>query len=77
MTTATLGDRYQLVIPRAERDRLGLRPRMKMMVSVEGQTIVIRPQAVHPLRGLGRDLADGAEATDYVRSLRSEWESRT
>ena len=27
-------------------------------------------------RGIGRDMADGSDATDYVRKLRSEWESR-
>lgn len=76
MTTATLGDRFQLVIPRVERERLKLKPRMKMTVSVENNAIVIRPTAVRALRGIGRALADGTDATDYVRQLRTEWEAR-
>lgn len=34
MTTATVGDRFQVVIPRKERERIGLKPRMKVQWDV-------------------------------------------
>ena len=77
MIQATIGDRYQVVIPREIRRQVNLKPRSKVTVMAQGQTIVIVPSGgVQALYGLGRDLADGTDATDYVRQLREEWGQR-
>ena len=76
MTIATVGARYQVVIPRRERERLRLRPHSKVSVEVSGDAVVLRPLPEGGWRGIGRDLADGTDATDYVRKLRSEWGGR-
>ena len=77
MIQATIGDRYQVVIPSAIRRQLKLRPRSKLAVDVVGDTVVFRPvKSIAALRGIGRDLRDGEDATDYVRRLRQEWEQR-
>jgi len=76
MTTATIGTRYQVVIPRSERHQLRLRPHTKVVVSVENDALVIRPLDHGAWRGIGRDLVDGVEPTDYVKRLRAEWEHR-
>ena len=75
MTTATIGGRYQVVIPSKERKRLNLKPHSKVVVEVKGDYLIVRPQG-KSLRGIGKELADGQDATDYVRSLRAEWEHR-
>ncbi len=77
MTTATIGERFQVVIPRDERRRLGLHAQDKVNVVVEGDHLAIYPVASARLRGIGRDVADGSDATDYVRELRAEWGKRS
>ena len=76
MTTATVGSRYQVVIPRSVRERVGLEPHAKVHVEAGDRCIMIFPLADHGLRGIGRSLADGEDATDYVRRLRAEWNAR-
>ena len=73
MTTATVGSRYQVVIPKEERHRLGLRPMSRVNVEAREDCIVLYPSTSKGLRGLGASLADGTDATDYVRRLRKEW----
>jgi AbrB family looped-hinge helix DNA binding protein len=76
MTTATIGTKYQIVIPRKEREALGLKPRMKVQVSVENGCAVVRPVGAESWRGIGRDIAGGKGAVTYVRELREEWGRR-
>jgi AbrB family looped-hinge helix DNA binding protein len=74
MTQATVGKRYQVVIPLKERKKLNIRPNIKVEVVVEGDRLVIYPLSPSHLRGIGREAADGGDPMDYVRKLRSEWE---
>ncbi len=73
MTTAKIGERYQVAIPKKEREKLGLRPHMKVNIEAKGEHLVLYPVRTGGLRGLGADLADGTDATDYVKELRAEW----
>lgn len=77
MTTATIGSRYQVVIPKEERQRLCLRPMSRVNVEAREDCIVLYPSASKRLRGLGASLADGTDATDYVRRMRNEWGLRS
>ena len=76
MSTATIGTRYQVVIPKREREQLGLRPNSKVVVEVADGAVIIRPLPDAGWGGIGRSLADGVDATDYVKKLRAEWEVR-
>lgn len=76
MTTATVGARYQIVIPRKERERMGLKPHAKVAVESRGDCLVIYPVSADALRGIGRELRDGTDATAYVKRLRREWTGR-
>ena len=76
MTMATVGERYQVVIPKAERKRLGLKPRSKVNVEVRDGCLILHPLTAEGIRGLGKDLADGSDPADYVRKLRAEWGER-
>jgi AbrB family looped-hinge helix DNA binding protein len=76
MTTATIGARYQVVLPKAERRRLGLKPHSKVNVEAREHCLLIWPVSGAGLRGLGRELAGKGDATDYVRKLRREWAGR-
>jgi len=77
MTTATIGSRYQVVIPREARKQIALRPHSKVNIEVRDHCLVVYPVNVAGWRGIGKALANGKDATDYVRSLRAEWSSRT
>jgi AbrB family looped-hinge helix DNA binding protein len=77
MTTATVGRRFQVVIPRDERERLRLVPHERVAVEAGEDYVVIRPLRGAKLRGLGRVLADSLDATAYVRKLRREWSGRS
>ncbi len=76
MTTATVGSRYQVVIPRRERDTIGIKPNTKVYVEARDRCVVLYPVSDLTARGIGRDLADGTDATDYVRRLRADWDRR-
>ena len=77
MTIATFGKRYQVVIPLKERKKLNLRPNSKVEVTIEDDKLVIYPISLESFRGIGRNLSDGNDATDYVKKLRREWEDRS
>jgi AbrB family looped-hinge helix DNA binding protein len=76
MSEATVGDRFQIVIPAAERKKIGIRPRQKVKVQVREGRLIIEPLGSPQVRGLLNELRDGRDATDYVRYLRKEWEKR-
>ena len=76
MTAATIGTRYQVVIPRKEREALGLKPHMKVEISVENGCAVVRPVGAESWRGIGRDISGGKSTVNYVRELRAEWGGR-
>jgi len=73
MSTATVGARYQIVIPRAVRKQIPLCPHSKVNIEVRDYFLVVYPVNVAGWRGIGKALATGKDATDYVRILRSEW----
>lgn len=77
MTQATIGKRYQVVIPLKERKKLELKPNIKVEVMADGDRLIIYPLLPTKLRGIGRKTADGEDATDYVKRLRQEWEQRS
>jgi bifunctional DNA-binding transcriptional regulator/antitoxin component of YhaV-PrlF toxin-antitoxin module len=59
--------------PAGERRKIGLKPRDKVAVDVQGDAIVIRPVDARHHRGIGATLYDETrDALDYVRELRAE-----
>ena len=56
MESVTLSTKYQLVIPRRSRERLGLRPGMKLTVVEKGGVIFLVPE--RPMRAF-RGVAGG------------------
>jgi AbrB family looped-hinge helix DNA binding protein len=77
MTIATVGKRYQVVIPLMERKKLHIKPNSKVEVTTEGDKLVIYPISPENFRGIGQGLSDEMDATDYVKKLRREWEERS
>ena len=74
MSQATVGKRYQVVIPLKEREKLNIKPNTKVEVVADGDRLIIYPLSPSHLRGIGKKAANGEDPTDYVSRLRSEWE---
>jgi len=55
METVTLSSKFQLVLPRGARERLRLRPGMRITVIDKGGVIFLVPERpVHAYRGIAR-----------------------
>jgi AbrB family looped-hinge helix DNA binding protein len=73
MSEATLSVRNQIVIPREVREALGLKPGDKLLLTVEGDKILVleKPKSYHDaIRGLGR----GVYPADYLQRERESWD---
>lgn len=77
MSIATVGTRYQVVIPASERRQMDLSPNQKVNVSVEEGRIIIEPLGRYKARGLMKEVRDGSDPVDYIRRLRREWNQRS
>ena len=73
MSTATVGTRYQVVIPAQVRRQVDLKPRDKVSVEVENGAIVVRPIDARRFRGIGKGTRATSDPVGYVRELRAEW----
>ncbi len=77
MSHATVGQRYQVVIPALEREKLGIQAGDKVAVEVVDDHLELRVIDVRNLRGIGRELVSSEDPVNYVRELRAEWGTRT
>ena len=55
METVTLSSKYQLVLPRGARERLGARPGMRFTVVSKGDVVFLVPERrTHEYRGVAK-----------------------
>jgi AbrB family looped-hinge helix DNA binding protein len=76
MKSATVGERYQVVIPKEIRGLLDIKPHSKVVMRVVGETIILTPDLTAEMRGIGKSLPKDGTPEDYVQKLRSEWGNR-
>lgn len=77
MSTATVGTKFQVVIPSAEREQLGIQKGDKVAVQVVDDHLEVRVIDARKLRGIGAELEKEADPVSYVRELRAEWGHRS
>ena len=74
----TLNEKSQIVISKAIRMTLGLKPGDQLAAEVEGDKIVLRPKpksSAARLRGLGKGTwSSRAKIDAYIEKLRDEWQ---
>lgn len=77
-TIITVSSKYQIVIPREAREKLNLKTGDKLIIKADDEKIIIYPQpksyAKYSL-GLGKEIWQGVDATEYVRKERETWKS--
>lgn len=73
--TARVGARYQVVIPKAVREALNLRPQDTLLFLVDGDTVFLRPKPAsftETLLGLHREIWPDPDA--WLEEERGAWE---
>lgn len=76
MSLTKISDKYQIVIPKNEREKLNLKRGQKIVVYTIGSHLVLSPEShsyTEKLAGLGKDLWQGIDALEYVKKERKEW----
>ena len=77
-TMIKVSSKYQIVIPREARKKLNLKAGDKLIIKANDEKIVIYPQpksyAKYSL-GLGKEVWQGIDATEYVQKERETWKS--
>lgn len=75
MTNVTVGGRYQVVVPKAAREALGLAPGDLLEVEVRDGAVVFRPVASRTAQVFGhdRDIWADVDPVEYVRGERMTW----
>ena len=77
-TVLTLNQKSQIVISKAMRKSLGLKPGDQLAAVVQGDKIILRPKPKSPaarLRGLGKGTwSSRAKINAYIEKLRDEWQ---
>jgi len=74
-----VSSKYQVVIPKEAREKVGLGKGDTLIVDVEDDVITMRrrPESFTEYgRGLHRDVWEGVDAERYLEKLRREWERR-
>ena len=73
---ARIDSKYQVVIPKEIRERMGLKPGSTVLFVLDGDTVTLRPRPqsyADALRGLHAELWEDAEA--WLEEERSAWEA--
>jgi len=76
-TTVTLSSKNQVVIPRDARDALHLKPGNRLLVHVDGDLLIMRPEPsdyVQALAGLHKEVWKGIDTDEYLREERNSWD---
>ena len=73
-----VSSKYQIVIPREVRKKINLKSGDRLIIKADNEKIIIYPQpksyAKYAL-GLGKEIWQGIDATEYVRKERETWKS--
>lgn len=76
----TVGPKYQVVIPKIVRNKLGVKPGDKVSIAAKSKTqaeIKVRPKSwTQSSLGIAKEAWKGIDTTKYLEKLRNEWERK-
>jgi len=73
-----VSSKYQIVIPREAREKLNLKAGDKLIIKANNEKIIIYPKPKNYAKyslGLGKEIWQGIDATEYVKKERETWKS--
>jgi len=76
MQTVQVSSKYQIVIPKDVRKKLGIARGDQLVVSVEKGKVVLKPKPrdfTGYMLGLRKEIWHGIDATEYVEREREAW----
>lgn len=74
-----VSSKFQVVIPREIRERMGLERGDELTVDLDGETIVMRRKPknfTRYMQGLHKEVWDDEGMDRYMRRMRDEWERK-
>lgn len=74
--TVKLSSKHQIVIPREARRHFGLKAGDRLLVEIQGNTIVLFPlprNFTKYMLGLHKEVWEGIDATKYIQEERKSW----
>lgn len=79
MAITTVSDKYQVVIPKAVREKLDIQKGQKLIAYIIDSCLILSPSSssyTQKLAGLGQKLWAKIDPIEYVRKERQEWEKK-
>lgn len=77
--TTRVSSKYQVVIPKSVREKVGVNKGDELIVTVQGSDIVLKVKPnnfTDHMLGLHREVWENVDATDYVDGERTSWERK-
>ena len=77
-TMIKVSSKYQIVIPLEVRKKLNLKSGDRLIIKANDEKIIIYPQPKNYAKyslGLGKEIWQGINATEYVKKERETWKS--
>lgn len=71
-----VGPKFQVVIPSEVRQKINIHPKDEMLMEAVGGAVVMipRPKSFSDfIVGLGKDVWEGIDSTEYLRKERDSW----
>jgi AbrB family looped-hinge helix DNA binding protein len=79
MLSVKVSTKHQIVVPSEARRALDIQAGDRLTVEITPDGLIMRPRgrrAGARLRGLGREVWQGVDPIEHVRTLRREWDER-
>lgn len=76
-TTVKVSKRYQIVVPKAARNRLNIQSGDRLLVDIQDGMIILLPQPknyTQQLAGMHREIWEGIDTETYLNEERNAWD---
>ncbi len=80
MSITKISDKYQVVIPKTNREKLNLKQGQKLMVYTIGSHLIMSPKHKNyadRLEGLGKETWKNIDPLKYIIEERKSWDKKT
>jgi AbrB family looped-hinge helix DNA binding protein len=79
MSETTISPKYQVVIPKAVRNKLNIKEGQRLQVYPMGDSIILSPKPAsytEKMLGLGKEVWKEIDPLEYIRKERLDWDKK-